>query len=163
MILGAYFLSQVGFINRVSNGPIHSYVMDFDRLKTSKNTEVKISLFYPTYIPEQDVSSAVWLSRNRIATTKVYADLLSKTRVLFSYGLVPDKLAISITNKIITEQDGIIYLSTSNIVDGVIAIEDVMSAEAELVAISEIAPIFDKNNLIYSNGASEIWSPSWDG
>ncbi len=45
IILGAYFLSQVGFVNRVTNGAIHSYTIDFDRIETSNEIQVKISIF----------------------------------------------------------------------------------------------------------------------
>jgi uncharacterized membrane protein len=34
ILLSAYFLSQVGFVNRVTDGAVHSYTIDYDRMIT---------------------------------------------------------------------------------------------------------------------------------
>ena len=119
IILSAYFLSQVGFVNRVTNGAIHSYNIDFERMKTSNESQVKISL-YNVYIPEQDVFSATWLLNHKVETAEVFADYVSETHVLVSYGLIPNKLLLPITNTTIPPQGSFVYLGSLNIVNGVI-------------------------------------------
>jgi len=150
IILGAYFLSQVGFVNRVTGGAIHSYSVDFDRMIASNESQVKISL-YDVYIPEQDVFSASWLSNHKVATAEVFADFESGTRVLVSYGLIPNELLLPITNTTIPPQGSFVYLGSLNIVNGVII------TTTGSFNTSEISFLLDQNNLVYSNGNSEIW------
>ena len=150
IILSGYFLSQVGFVNYVTNGAIHSYTIDFERMKTSNESQSKISL-YNFYIPEQDVFSASWLLNNKVETAEVFADAESKSHVLLSYGLIPNKLLLPITNTTIPPQGSFVYLGSLNIVNGVIA------TDTGSFNTSEISFLLDKNNLVYSNGNSEIW------
>ena len=157
IILSAYFLSQVGFVNRVNNSPIHSYTLDFDRLRTTNESQVKMDILYSAYIPDQDVFSAEWMLKNRVSTENVFADYLSGTHVLFSYGLIPNRLIIPITNTTKPEKDSLVYLGALNVVNGVI------TTEFGTFNISEIASTLNQYNLIYSNGASEILRPSLQG
>ena len=152
IILSAYFLSQVGFVNYVTNGPIHSYQIDFERIITSNEIQPKISVIYNVYIPEQDVFSASWLLNHKVETAEVFADAMSETHVLLSYGLVPNGLLPPITNTTIPPQGSFIYLGSLNIVDGVMATSLTGSFNS-----SEISFLLDQNNLVYSNGNSEIW------
>jgi uncharacterized membrane protein len=147
--LSAYFLSQVGFVNFVTRGEIHSYNVDFYSMVNSNNTQVKISL-YSGYIPEQDVFSATWLSKYKLETAEVSADSIS-TSTLWSYGLVPDKLWLSISNTTIPPQGSFVYLDSLNIVNGVIT-----TLYAGSFNTSQISFIRDQSNLVYSNGNSEI-------
>jgi uncharacterized membrane protein len=148
VILSAYFLSQVGFVNHVAGGVPH-YNIDFSRMITSNESQVKISL-YQVYIPEQDVFSASWLFNHKVVTADVFADYLSRPHVLTSYGLIPD-LVFPITNTTIPPQGSIVYLGSLNIVNGVI------TTTIGSFNTSEISFILDHNNLVYSNGNSEIW------
>jgi len=150
IILGAYFLSQVGFVNRVTNGEIHSYTLDFDRMIGSNDSQVKMSL-YGEYIPEQDVFSASWLLNHKVETAEVFADPESGTHVLVTNGLIPNKLVLPLTNTTIPLNGSFIYLGSLNIVNGVI-----FSLTGSFNT-SEISFLLDKNNLVYSNGNSEIW------
>jgi uncharacterized membrane protein len=150
ILLSAYFLSQVGFVNRVTNGAIHAYNVDFDRMITSNESQVKISL-YDTYIPEQDVFSATWLSNHKVETAEVSADFESGSHVLLSYGLIPNKLLLQITNATIPPQGSFIYLGSLDIVNGVI------TTTTGSFNTSEISFLLDQSNLVYSNGNSEIW------
>jgi uncharacterized membrane protein len=150
ILLGAYFLSQVGFINRVTNGSISNYYStNFDRMLTSNETQVKINL-YDSYIPEQDVYSGSWLQKYRVEPTEVFADSGSGSHVLVSYGLVPNNLILPLINSTVPPQGSFIYFGNLNIVDGVI------STNTGLFNTSEIASLLNQNNLIYSNGDSEI-------
>ena len=150
IILSAYFLSQVGFVNYVSGGAIHTYNVDFDRMVTSDNAQVKITL-YDTYIPQQDVFSATWLSNYKVGSTEVFSDYLSGSHALISYGLIPNKLLLPLTNKTIPPQGSYIYLGSLNTLNGVI------TTAAGSFNTSQISPLLDQNSLVYSNGNSEIF------
>ena len=162
ILIGAYFLSQSGFINRTTGGEVHSYSIDFDRIRASSGSQAKINLndtlkinLYNTYIPDQDVFSAVWLSNYKNGQSPVYAGYLSGAHVLISYGLVPKNLILPITNTTfpitIPEQDSLVYLGTLNCVNGII------TTYTGVFSSSEISFLLDQNNLVYSNGNSEIW------
>ena len=163
ILLSAYFLSQVGFVNRVTDGPIHSYTLDFDRIQASDEAQVKVDQLYGAYIPEQDVYSAVWLLNHKTATANVYADSASATHVLLSYGLIPNELILPLTNATIPEQFTFIYLSSLNVVYGVIATSTESKSNLGSFNTSEISSLLNKSDLIYSNGASEIWYSSQNG
>ena len=151
IILSAYFLSQVGFVNNVTNSGIHAYVIDFARMQTSNDSQVKINL-YSSYIPEQDVFSASWLQSHKVETAEVFGDYLSETHVLISYGLVPNELLLPLTNTTTPTQGSFVYLGSLNIVNDVIT-----TYPTGLFNTSEISSLLDQNNLVYSNGNSEIW------
>ena len=152
IILGGYFLSQVGFVNYVTNGPIHSYTIDFEKIETSNEIQAKISILYDVYIPEQDAYSASWLLNHKAETAEVFADSLSEFHALVSYGLIPKELLLPITNTTIPPQGSFVYLGTLNIVNGVI------TTPTGSFNTSEISFLLDQNNLVYSNGNSEVWS-----
>jgi uncharacterized membrane protein len=151
IILCGYFLSQVGFVNYVTNGPVHSYSTDFQRMLTSNESWVEISL-YGAYIPEQDVFSASWLSNHKAETAEVFHDSGSTGRVLVSYGLVPVNLLFAITNATILVQDSFVYLGTLNTVDDLVT-----TGAVEPSRTSEISFFRSQNDLVYSNGNSDIW------
>jgi uncharacterized membrane protein len=153
IILGGYFLSQVGFVNRVTNSGIHSYSIDFDKIITSNVSSSKIIL-YDDYIPEQDVYSASWLLDHKVETTEVFADYLSEYHVLLSYGLIPNNLLLPLTNTTIPPQGTFIYLGSLNTVTGVITTTATTTGSFNT---SEISSLLNQNNLVYSNGNSEIW------
>jgi uncharacterized membrane protein len=150
IIIGGYFLSQVGFVNRVTGGAVHTYNTYFDLMIKSNNSQVKITL-YDAYIPEQDVFSASWLSSHKVETAEVFADYISEGHALVSYGLIPNELLLPITNTTIPPQGSFIYLGSLNIVDGVII------TSSGSFNTSEISFLLDQNNLVYSNGNSQIW------
>jgi len=156
VLLGAYFLSQSGFINYVTGGGIRSSTFDYYRIKTSSDPQAQ-SLFYYTYIPEQDVFSAVWLSRYANASSIVYADVGSEAHVLTSEGLIPWNLRLPLTNTTNPGQGSLIYLDSLNVVKGIIP------ASTGLFNASEIASSLNESDLIYSNGNSEIWSGTGSG
>jgi uncharacterized membrane protein len=155
IILGGYFLSQVGFVNFVTNGGIHSYNIGFYSMLTSNESQVKINL-YNAYIPKQDVFSAIWLLNHKVETAEVFADYESGSHPLVSYGLIPNKLILPITNTTIPPQGSFVYLGSLNIVNGVITSERARSPIGSFNT-SEISFLLDQNNLVYSNGNSEIW------
>jgi uncharacterized membrane protein len=150
IILGGYFLSQVGFVNRVTGGAIHTYTSDFDLMVKSNNIQAKTMLYWG-YMSEQDVFSASWVSRHKVETAEVFADLLSTSHSLLSYGLIPNLLLMPITNTTMPPQGSLIYLGSLNTVNSVI------TTISGPFNTSEISFLLDKNNLVYANGDNQIW------
>jgi len=155
IVLGAYFLSQVGFVNRVTEGSIVYTALDFDKIASSA-PQVKL-VFYNAYIPEQDVFSAVWLSSHEGSPSAIYSDFTSETNVLTSYGLIPRNLISIITNSTIPLPDSLVYLSRLNVEDNII------STSGGSFNSSEIQPNLNGSDLVYSNGNGEIWFAAFPG
>jgi uncharacterized membrane protein len=150
VILCGYFFSQSGFVNRVTGGAIHSYVLDFDRLKASNESKYKILLSYD-YIPEQEVFSATWLLNHNVEQKWVIADYVSQTHVLSSYGLIPNNLMPLLTNTSNPSQGSFIFLGSLNFVN------EVITTISGSFNASEISFLLDQNSIVYSNGNSEIF------
>jgi hypothetical protein len=150
VLLSAYFLSQSGFVNYVTDGGIHSATLDFYRMKASNNPQIEIQ-FYVAYIPNQDALSSVWLSSEDVnASSFVYADTLSMDHVLSSCALIPSNRLLPLSNTAIQGQS-FIYLSSLNVVDGII------SNGTGFFNSSEIQGFQNISNQVYSNGNSDIW------
>jgi uncharacterized membrane protein len=158
VVLIGYFLSQSGFINCVAGASPLSFSLDYNRIRisTDPNTLNSIS-FYSFYIPEQDVFGAAWLSKNIGESSMIYADRVSQQNVLASYGLIPARQISSLTNTTILEQGGFIYLGQLNVVNGI------MTTITASFNTSEIYPLLNRTNLVYSNGNSEVWYVSSPG
>jgi hypothetical protein len=102
------------------------------------------------YISEQAVFSASWLLSHNVKSAEVFPDDVSGFHALVSYGLIPDNLIFTITNSSITQQSNYIYLGSLNIMNGDITVNSSSNT-------SQILSLLNENNLIYTNGNSEIW------
>ena len=147
ILLSGYLLSQVGFVNYVTNSDIHSYSTDFQRMLKSNETKIKFD-FYGVYLPEQDVFSASWLLDHKAETALVYNDY---GHALVSYGLVPNYLLVSITNTTIPTQGSLVYFRTLNVVN------DIVITSYGYDNTSDFSFLFDQSNLVYSNDNSVVW------
>ncbi len=156
VVLIGYFLSQSGFVNFVAGAVPLSFSFDYTRARTSfdKNVQIDFSL---SYISEPDVFSAGWLLNHKVYTAEVFADFASETHELVSYGLIPNKLLIPLTNTSIPSKGSFIYLSSLNIEDGLITTSVNGGSLSGWFNTSETASLLNQNNLVYSNGNSEIW------
>ena len=72
----------------------------------SNDIEIK-TIFYSVYVPEQDVFSATWMSK-MIGESKIYADDMSKMKVLIGYGLITQDTVYPLNSNTIIEADGYI-------------------------------------------------------
>jgi len=156
VILSAYFLSQTGFVNNVTNSAVHIYTIDFGRMKISNDPQVELN-FYSVYIPRQDVFSAIWLLNHGRSSSTIYADYASSDHVLTSYGLIPGNSIKPIANSTIPAPDSFMYLSFLNVEDKIV------STYNGLFNSSEISANLEEGSLVYSNGAGEIWCTSTSG
>ena len=141
IILGAYFLSQVGFVNRVGNGTNYYYSMYFEDMVSSNDSQYKF-YFYGIYIPEHDIFSAKWLEEHKVGAGEVLADTISGSHVLLSYGLIPNKQLLPITNTTYAPQGSFIYLGSLNVVNGIVALNTNWFT-------SEVYPLFLKQRSLF--------------
>ena len=149
IILGAYFLSQSGFVNYVTDGAIHSYTFDYYRLKTSNNPQTQVAFHY-AYIPVQDVFSSNWLSSFANRSSFVYSDTFSNYHVLASEGLVPGNLILDLTNDTKPDKGRFVYLDSLNVG------KNLIPGPEGLFNTSAVSSSLNDCNLVYSNGKSEI-------
>lgn len=150
VVLIVFFLFQVGFVNHVTDDKPISYSLDISRMKTTNNPEVKI-YFYDAYTPEQDVFSAIWLSKNVKETSLIYSDLGSRHHVLTSYALIEYGRVSVLSNSTTLWRGAYIYLRHLNVVKGL------ATTKVGFFNVSEISSLLNENNRIYSNGDSEIY------
>jgi uncharacterized membrane protein len=155
-VLAGYFLSQSGFINLVTEAAPQSYSLDFNRFATSTDPNLK-GIFYSAYIQEQNFFSAVWLSKHAEPQSIVYADFDSYQNVLMSYGMIPMQYLVRLSNSTVPTRNTFVYLSSLNVGDGVMTYMDFATTTIVMFNTSEISPILNNSNLIYSSGNGEIW------
>ncbi|MEM2129212.1 MAG: DUF2206 domain-containing protein [Candidatus Bathyarchaeia archaeon] len=148
LLLSGYFLSQVGFVNYVTNSAIHSYPTDFQRMIKSDDIQTKITL-YGAYIPEQDVFSASWLQKNKPESAEVFCDYGLGAHAPIGYGLIPSYLLSPLTNTTIFSKSSFIYLATLNVECGVTAWSE---TGGDLISGQ-----FLDQNTVYSNANSVVY------
>jgi uncharacterized membrane protein len=158
VLLSAYFLSQVGFINYVTEGAIRSPTFEFEYhiMETSNNPQIETTFSW-AYIQEQEAFSADWLSKYAGDSSIVYADASSAVHVLVSRALIPENLIQPLTNVTSPEQGQFVYLDNVNVAKGIIP------TLTGYFNTSEISSSLNESNLIYSNGNSAIWSGTGSG
>ncbi len=145
------FLFQVGFVNNITGGYPYSYSLDFDRKEKSNDLSIRIAA-HTMYLVDQEVFSAKWLQKNLNPTSKVYADWFSRYHVLRSYANLPDDRKLPITNGTIVESGAYVYLKYVNVRIGVIS-----TVSFGFLNTSDISPVIENCNKIYSNGCSDIF------
>ena len=149
IFLGAYFFSQSGLVNYVTNGAIHTQTFDYYRILTSNNSQIE-NQFYGNNIYAQDAFSAHWLSTNANDLSIVYADTSSSVHELVCISLIPENSIYPLTNTSTPARGSYEYLDSLNLVKSVIpALTGSFNA-------SEITSALSGSDIIYSNGNSEI-------
>jgi uncharacterized membrane protein len=146
ILLVSSFLFQVGFVYEITNDVPTSISLGIGR--KDKWAPYMIS----SYTPEQDVFSATWLGV-RIANDSggVYGDS-SIYHVLTSYALISITDLFLLSNSTEIEHQGeYVYLSSYNVIRGS------LDGTYGLSNTTQIKPILDNMDKIYSNGASEVY------
>jgi uncharacterized membrane protein len=156
-VLSVYFvifmLYQTGFVFQVVEGYSGSISIGQEEIKEYGDAKEKAG-FYSLYHPEQDVFSAKWLSKRRNHEKKVYA-IYNGARVhpLESYGMIPRSETPVLTNTTKKIKEGsYVYLQYLNVVEGI----GTDRREKSIYNMTEIYPLIENKNKIYSNGGSEI-------
>ncbi|MEM2293047.1 MAG: DUF2206 domain-containing protein [Candidatus Bathyarchaeia archaeon] len=142
LVLVPYFLFQTNFVYEVVKVDswsisLSKYRMDPIRLR---------GMF--GYFDSYRVSGAKWISNNVVVEfTRIYSDFYGKEE-LRAYGLVYLGFIERISNVTKVSSNGVIYLSSLNIIDGKVVGSRVWNS-------SELNFLNDMNK-VYSNGGSEI-------
>jgi uncharacterized membrane protein len=160
LVLIAFFLFQVGFFNHIANDYPYSFSLDFNRKQSSGDLSVVVG-FYSSYVSDQEVHSARWLSENMNRSLGVYADSNSKFHVLSAYAFVsPEQTNLLYRNMSITNSS-YVYLSFLNRLDIWDNVQDgvVITAEGTNTWFntSELSGFLNQIDTIYTNGHNEIY------
>ena len=156
-VLSVYFvifmLYQTGFVFQVAEGYSGSISIGQEEIKEYGTAKGK-TYFYSLYHPEQDVFSAKWLSKRRNHEKKVYATYNGiRVHPLESYGMIPTSETPVLTNTTKKIREGsYVYLQYLNVVEGI----GTDWREKSIYNMTEIYPLIENKNKIYSNGGSEI-------
>jgi len=144
-VLVPYFLFQTSFVYEVTGSdswsiPLSGYRMD------------ALELYgHYGYTDAYSVYGAQWLSKNvDVGNSIIYADERTATNVLTIHALIVAR-KLSLSNITIVADNGVVYLSSLNVVYGLIPYGDLSWNT------SELSPIFDDLNLVYTNGGSEVY------
>lgn len=152
------FLFKVGLIYELTGevSIVSSKPISFERMRTSHDSNITAH-FYTDYFPEQDVSSAIWLSKMAENDPKIYADYSAILRVLRAYANImynyDSKVKYVLKNNTEIGSNTYIYLRGLN-VNGTIITEESNWLE---YSDFETSHLLNSTNLIYSNGYSEIF------
>jgi uncharacterized membrane protein len=161
-ILSIYFvifwLYQIGFIYQVAEGSSQSISIGQESIKKYGDMQTKLS-FYSSYIPEQDIFSAKWLSKARDPGYKIYSDsslTVLRNNVLLSTGGIYFTNIYFLTNKTskITDKS-YTYLRYLNIVEDMVPDGDLIKSTT--YNMTEISYLIEPQSEIYSNGNSKIY------
>jgi len=149
IVLVPYFLFQTGFVYEVTGSdswsiPLSGYRMNALRLYGQYG-----------YTDAYSVYGAQWLSKNvDVRNSGLYADGFSRNNVLTIYGMVYRGHVNGLSNTTRVAENGVVYLSTLNVVEGVIPFGRLPWNT------SELSSVFDDLNVVYANGGSEIYKQS---
>ena len=146
IVLVPYFLFQTGFVYEVTGSeswsmPLSKYRMD------------KVRLYYMGFVDEQSVFGAQWMSENiDVKHAQIYADGVSRYKVLTSYGMIYEGDINVLSNTTILATNGTLYLSKLNVFYGKIV------GTNYIWNSNEFSSLFNEMNKVYSNGGSEIYT-----
>lgn len=156
IVLVTVFLFKTGFLYEVAGDIPSSPSLSKTRMEMSNNTDVIISLV-DFYVPEQDVFSAVWMSKIINQESIIYADDISKLKVLVGYGMINPKRIYKLNENVTIYPAEHIYLRYENIIYGQLRNVRFETERTEASDISEISSLLTNVNKIYSNGFSEVY------
>jgi uncharacterized membrane protein len=151
IVLIPYFLYNVGFIYEVTGDYPTSCPLSMYRMENSEDLRQK-SGFYDRNIPEQDIPTARWLSKNRDINKWIRADT-PRAYELTGYGGIPLERTFRLTTQY-TSLPHYLYLGYANTKGGI------LRGFEEGIRVSnstEIEPLLQKGDKLYSNGGSEIY------
>jgi uncharacterized membrane protein len=138
-------LFQVGFVYEVAGDVPISISLGIAR------KDLWPGYMHAAYTFEQDVISAEWLYENAPHASKVYGDQ-SIYHVLTSYGMISNERLRDLYSTQISNEGAYIYLRSYNTLYGRLLVIGGLSNT------SQLAPLLDEANAVYSNGQSPIYS-----
>ena len=144
-VLVPYFLFQTGFVYEVTGNdswsvPLSKYRMPAYRLYGQLGYTTAYSIF-----------GAEWVSENvAIEYRQIYADASARVTELRAYGSVYVGYVETLSNTTRIAANGIVYLSSLNIIEETVVGSRYMWNPSELDFLSDL-------NIIYSNGGCEVY------
>lgn len=145
IILIPFFLFETGFIYEVTRDFNYSLPLSMYRMDRV--------LLYSRITDGKEVTAARWLSNHMNSShSLVYGDFISTYKVLTSYGMMHAENFRELSNTTrFTSSENYVYLRGINTIEG--KIEGIGSSWN----LSDISPIIDNQNIIYSNEDCEIF------
>ena len=154
-------LFNTGFIYEIANDNPNSISLSQESIKKQENPERR-AILYISIMQEQDVFSARWLSKEMKSDEKIYASFVTDEDALVGYGgitPVSSQIRILYNTTEYIKEGSYIYLGAISVVEGI-----GFGLNPKLVCptyfnMSDIYPLLEEQNEIYTNGGSEIlWS-----
>lgn len=156
LFLILFFLFNTSFIYEVANDHPYSISIGQQAIRSSSDLEDKAK-FYGGYIVTQNVFSGKWLGKNMNSDCLVYrGDSVEGYPSLTIYGGINPHQIHSFDNTTKEISKGYIQLSYANVVENVGSIWYNPLQKRTEYNFSEVNPIFDFKDKVYSNGGSDI-------
>ena len=144
MVFSPYYLFQTGFVYEVYKVESWSIYLSRFRMHQIDYTD--------RFLYETEVFGAIWLSEHINDNSIVYADGVSKIKVLTSYGLINWRQFGVLYNTTVTiENGGFIFLRHLNTIDEIFA-----TCYGDFWNISDIHSLLNIQNRVYTNGECDI-------
>jgi uncharacterized membrane protein len=149
VLIVSLLLFQIGFVYEIAGDVPISTSLSIER------RDVWPSYLDSAIIPVQDVISAEWLSGNTPHASSVYGDWGNTYGVLISYAMIPKAQLQTLTDTTPVLKTGeYLYLGSVNTIYGKLDMDYGFSNT------SQLRPLLNDMNVIYSNGQSQIfWFP----
>jgi uncharacterized membrane protein len=142
MVFIPLFLFQTGFIYEIAKVRNEALPLSMYRWE-----DIELSKFL---VDAQEVAGAQWIPQHANTTNiQVYSDDVSQGNVLTGYGMLERGRISYFSNTTIPNSHDLIYLNNVNLI-----------GEGYIFNATEISPILENQNKIYSNGESEIYAGS---
>jgi len=139
MVFIPLFLFQTGFVYEVTK--VRSWSLPLSMYRWD-NLEL-----YGYIVNAQEVVGAQWLPKYaNITNIFIYSDRVSQLNVLTGYGMIERGRIYYLSNTTRLTSNELIYLANVNLIN-----------EGYIFNVSEISPILENQNKIYSNGECEIY------
>jgi uncharacterized membrane protein len=142
-VLIPYFLFQTGFVYEVTKEESYSLPLSYYRL-SSPQLVITFGDLKPS-----DVSSAMWLARERNVNSSVCADV--EFGILFIYVGVLNPVSLSLGAPV--GKGSYVYLGEYNLFNATI----INSYGYGSFNVTQIVPGLNETNLVYSSGSAEIY------
>lgn len=142
VVLIPLFLFQTGFVYEVAQVPGPSLPLSMYRWS---NFEL-----YSFIVNDQQVTGAQWLAKYTNTTNIfVYSDEVSRDNVLWAYGMLEKGRVEILSNTTRLTSNDYAYLSNINLINN-----------GEIFNSTNLTPILQNQNIIFSNGQCEIYKAS---
>jgi uncharacterized membrane protein len=146
IVLVPYFLFQTGFVYEITGTDSYS-------LPLSLHRSSMLRLYgHHGYISDQDVVGAQWLASNvNYQHVPIYSDMVSHSYILIIHAMLFSGYSTSLSNVTAPRDSGILYFNKLNTVEGKVI------GDTFVWNTTEFYPTLNNMDIVYSNGASEIY------